>query len=34
MGLIEDDYSQVASVSKTTLQKLSKRIGNGKKNVS
>ena len=34
VGLIEDDYSQVASVSKTTLQKLSKRIGNGKKNVS
>ena len=34
VGLIEDDYSQVASVSKTTLHKLSKRIGNGKKNVS
>ena len=34
VGLIEDDYLQVASVSKTTLQKLSKRIGNGKKNVS
>lgn len=34
VGLIEDDYSQVASVSKTTLHKLSQRIGNGKKNVS